>query len=62
MMNFLKKFFSKDPDLLPGESKDGCENCYWKAIKRHQKCSCCRRNANLKDNYVFSTEAGEEEC
>ena len=27
-----------------------CGNCRWKNT-RHQKCSCCRRNRNLKDNY-----------
>ena len=26
-----------------------CNGCRWKS--RHQKCSCCRRNANLKDCY-----------
>lgn len=27
----------------------GCDGCKWK--KRHQKCSCCRRNRNMKDCY-----------
>lgn len=26
-----------------------CEKCKWKS--RHQKCSCCRRNRYIKDNY-----------
>lgn len=26
-----------------------CEGCKWKS--RHQKCSCCRRNRNMKDSY-----------
>ena len=26
-----------------------CNGCRWRG--RHQKCSCCRRNANLKDCY-----------
>lgn len=26
-----------------------CEGCKWK--NRHQKCSCCRRNRNMKDSY-----------
>ena len=30
---------------------DLCEGCAWKELKRHQKCSCCRRNQNMKDNY-----------
>jgi hypothetical protein len=25
-------------------------DCIWFG-KRHQKCSCCRRNLNIKDNY-----------
>ncbi len=28
-----------------------CDGCYWKEIGRQQKCSCCRRNRYLKDNY-----------
>ena len=28
-----------------------CDGCYWKAIGRQQKCSCCRRNRYLKDCY-----------
>lgn len=27
-----------------------CDGCKWKQ-KRHQKCSCCRRNRHLKDNF-----------
>lgn len=27
-----------------------CEKCRYKG-KRHQKCSCCRRNPGLKDCY-----------
>lgn len=27
-----------------------CDGCKWKG-KRHQKCSCCRRNRYIKDNY-----------
>lgn len=27
-----------------------CDNCKWLG-KRHQKCSCCRRNHGIKDNY-----------
>lgn len=29
---------------------DDCEGCVW-LNTRHQKCSCCRRNRCLKDNY-----------
>ena len=28
----------------------GCAGCKWDG-KRHQKCSCCRRNLNMKDNW-----------
>lgn len=27
-----------------------CDKCKWK-FARHQKCSCCRRNRNMKDNF-----------
>lgn len=27
----------------------GCDGCKWK--NRKQKCSCCRRNRNMKDCY-----------
>ena len=29
--------------------KSFCERCKWKS--RKQKCTCCRRNRNMKDNY-----------
>lgn len=28
-----------------------CEGCMWKSRKRPQKCSCCRRNPDMKDCY-----------
>ena len=28
-----------------------CDGCYWKKIGRHSRCSCCRRNLDMKDNY-----------
>lgn len=31
-----------------------CGNCKWLG-KRHQKCSCCRRNHGMKDNYEEKT-------
>ena len=31
-----------------------CNNCKWLG-KRHQKCSCCRRNHGMKDNYEEET-------
>lgn len=32
--------------------KMSCGDCKWKG-KRHQKCSCCIRNNNMKDNYEY---------
>ena len=32
-----------------------CDGCKWNG-KRHQKCSCCRRNRNMKDNYKEESE------
>lgn len=34
------------------KSRMPCDGCQWKAERRYQKCSCCCRNANMKDNYV----------
>lgn len=31
-----------------------CVGCKWDG-KRHQKCSCCRRNHGIKDNYEGKT-------
>ena len=36
-------------------SDNTCDGCKWNG-KRHQKCSCCRRNRNMKDNYKEETE------
>lgn len=33
-----------------------CTGCRWK--DRYQKCSCCRRNRHLKDNYEEEKENG----
>ena len=29
----------------------GCANCVWNG-KRPQKCACCRRNREMKDNFT----------
>lgn len=38
-----------------GEYEDmeigNCEGCIWENRKRPQKCSCCRRNPDMKDCY-----------
>lgn len=59
----LKKLFGKKKDLSFSHTVTiddvWCSDCYWRMIKRHQKCSCCRRNQNMKDNYV-SIETAQE--
>ena len=35
-----------------------CDNCKWLG-KRHQKCSCCRRNHGIKDNYEGKNIGGK---
>lgn len=35
----------------------GCANCVWNG-KRHQKCACCRRNREMKDNYREENNSG----
>ena len=39
---------------MPEEDALSCDNCKWLG-KRHQKCSCCRRNSGMKDNYEEKT-------
>ena len=48
-MNFLEKLFNRTPATEILITEDRCEGCHWKTIKRHQKCSCCRRNANQEE-------------
>ncbi|MFQ8807952.1 MAG: hypothetical protein ACLR8M_03130 [Oscillospiraceae bacterium] len=38
-----------------------CEGCVW-LNTRHQKCSCCRRNQCLKDNYKEGQNAAVHQC
>ena len=45
-MKFDKQFF--DGDLV---EVGNCEGCIYSHRKRPQKCSCCRRNRDLKDCY-----------
>ena len=35
-----------------------CEGCIWANRKRPQKCSCCRRNPDMKDCYEERKENG----
>ena len=49
------------PDVVIGDIKaaptvdavkvGNCEGCIWENRKRPQKCSCCRRNPDMKDCY-----------
>ena len=43
----LKKLFTKKRVV----KVDRCEGCCWRELKRFQKCSTCRRNQKMKDNY-----------
>ena len=36
----------------------GCDGCKYKG-KRHQKCSCCVRNMNMKDEYEYEEVSDE---
>lgn len=48
---FLAKYAALPDWALPKSARPagGCAGCRWK--DRRQKCSCCRRNACLKDCY-----------
>lgn len=46
--------FSRDIHQLPAVDAveaGSCEGCIYSHRKRPQKCSCCRRNRDLKDCY-----------
>ena len=55
--NLLYRMFGGKPENE--EKTDLCNGCLWRDLKRHQKCSCCRRNKNLKDNYVLHGDDAE---
>mgnify|MGYP004615864043 CR=1 FL=1 len=44
------KEYAEGPYLDIGGDYNSCIGCQWNGT-RHQKCSCCIRNQNLKDNY-----------
>lgn len=48
----LEDMVRKEPNLFHWDSVyiGDCNGCKWKFV-RHQKCSCCRRNRNMKDNF-----------
>ena len=57
MSNWINKLFNKKPNKPSNALKfedmiDHCGGCYWREIKRFQKCSTCRRNSHMKDNYI----------
>lgn len=57
--NLLYRLFAHQ---TPEQKIDLCDGCAWKELKRHQKCSTCRRNQNMKDNYMpcVAQEGGVE--
>ena len=40
-----------NPCLFDWVEIGDCDGCKWNG-KRHQRCSCCRRNRHLKDGYT----------
>lgn len=47
-------FIANNPLLADSITIGGCGTC--KNKQKHQKCSCCRRNRYLKDNYEEGNE------
>lgn len=41
----------KEAHAVDAVEVGNCDGCYWKQIGRQQKCSCCRRNRDMKDCY-----------
>lgn len=52
----LKRNFIALVENAPGESEPCPKDCRWR--NRYQKCACCKRNANMKDNYEKEVEHG----
>ena len=50
-------FIPNNPLLADSVLIGGCGSC--KNKRKHQKCSCCRRNRYLKDNYEESEGIAE---
>ena len=50
MGNPCFRFMDKDSFVEVGK----CGGCAWANRKRPQKCSCCRRNPDMKDCYEVS--------
>lgn len=48
MLKWLAEEFEIE-EMAPTADLD-CTGCVW-LNTRHQKCSCCRRNQYIKDNY-----------
>lgn len=48
----LEDTVCKEPNIFRWDSVQigDCNGCKWKFV-RHQKCSTCRRNRNMKDNF-----------
>ena len=47
-LNYVFQRLNDEFDICERETY--CTGCVWKGT-RHQKCSCCRRNLYMKDNY-----------
>jgi hypothetical protein len=58
------EFYPCKPDIFaqtyePADTVevDNCDGCYWKEkVRRPSRCSCCRRNRDMKDNYRRADE------
>lgn len=52
VLESIQRMIDKTATLkVESETKLTCDGCIWLG-KRHQKCTCCRRNQNAKDNYA----------
>ena len=50
MLRQIRQFIHIAP-AVDAVEVGSCDGCHWKEIERQQRCSCCRRNRHLKDNY-----------
>ena len=46
----MQNFVDRTPTITI-TADTSCQGCLYRSIGRYQKCSTCRRNQNLKDNY-----------
>lgn len=53
-LQFAKAWMAMEVEAAPTvriQADTSCQGCLYRGIGRYQKCSTCRRNQNLKDNY-----------